>query len=37
MVQAQTNPRILRDSTIIAIGLTLLVAGPRGVMALALV
>jgi adenosylcobinamide-GDP ribazoletransferase len=35
--QTQTHPGIMRDSTIIAIGLTLLVAGPRGVLALALV
>jgi adenosylcobinamide-GDP ribazoletransferase len=36
MIQVHTNPRILRDTTIIAIGLALL-AGSRGVVALALV
>jgi len=37
MLQAQTNSRILRDSTIIALGLALLVASLRGVLALVLV
>jgi hypothetical protein len=37
MVQAQTHPDILRESTIITIGLALLVAGPGSVVALALV
>ena len=37
MIQAQTNPRIMRDATIIAIGLALFIAGSHGVVALALV
>jgi adenosylcobinamide-GDP ribazoletransferase len=37
MMQTQTHPGIIRDSTIIAIGLVLLVAGARGVLVLALV